>query len=433
MCDKSSNGIRLRIIGTNDLEMKHSTIALSLILLLHGPVRAQTSFQIGISVHLGSDPGMTARQLDLIAQAGASSIRDDVSWDSVEQRKGHLAVPSGIEDEVNQSLQSRLEPLLILDYGNRFYDAGAKPTSPEALSAFARYAAFIVGHFKGRVHFYEMWNEWNLTAGNTRSGTPEEYVRFIRVVYPAVKAVDPSAVFLAGAIGGGSRLDWLSAMLSAGAQGYFDGLSIHPYNFGKSPGTGDAWAQDMVATEGVIHRYTAGRDLPLYVTEIGWPTYGGISREAAGAYLAQMFLLARTLKFLKGIWWYDFRDDGRDKKNQENDFGLVGPDLTSKPAFTALKTVAPIVRDALQVEDLPTGNPSVRALRFRLDGSNQVLALWNTGQTATRLRVAGSGPLQVRSVEANDSHGTDTSAKERKIRLSYIPMLVTGMNLEIVR
>src|ERR1700733_11844456 len=182
MCDKSSNGIRLRIIGTNDLEMKHSTIALSLILLLHGPVRAQTSFQIGISVHLGSDPGMTARQLDLIAQAGASSIRDDVSWDSVEQRKGHLAVPSGIEDEVNQSLQSRLEPLLILDYGNRFYDAGANPTSPEALSAFARYAAFIVGHFKGRVHFYEMWNEWNLTAGNTRSGTPEEYVRIIRAV-----------------------------------------------------------------------------------------------------------------------------------------------------------------------------------------------------------------------------------------------------------
>ena len=66
--------------------MKHAIIALSLILLLHGPVRAQTSFQIGISVHLGSDPGMTARQLDLIAQAGASSIRDDVSWDSVEQR-----------------------------------------------------------------------------------------------------------------------------------------------------------------------------------------------------------------------------------------------------------------------------------------------------------------------------------------------------------
>ena len=376
---------------------------------------------------------MTTRQLDLIARAGASSIRDDVSWDSVEQEKGHLAVPSGIEDEVNQTLQAHLEPLLILDYGNRFYDAGAKPTSPEALSAFARYAAFIVGHFKGRVHFYEMWNEWNLTTGDTRSATPEEYVRFIRVVYPAVKAVDPSAVFLAGAIGGGSRLDWLSAMLSAGAQGYFDGLSIHPYNFGKSRPTGDAWAQDMLATESVIHRYTAGRDLPIYVTEMGWPTYGGISREAAGAYLAQMFLLARTLKFINGIWWYDFRDDGWDKTNQENDFGLVDPDLTPKPAFTALKAVAPIVRDALQVEDLPTGNPSVRALRFRLNGSNQVLALWNTSQISTSLRVAGSAPLQVRSVEANDSHGTGTSSKVRKVHLSNIPVLVTGMNLEIVR
>jgi polysaccharide biosynthesis protein PslG len=413
--------------------MKHATIALSLVLLLHGPVWAQTSFQIGISVHLGSRPGKTTRQLGLIAQAGATSIRDDVSWDSVEQEKGHLAVPSGIEDEVNQTLQAHLEPLLILDYGNRFYDAGAKPTSPEALSAFTRYAAFVVGHFKGRVHFYEMWNEWNLTAGNTRDGKPEEYVRFIRVVYPAVKAVDPSAVFLAGAIGGSSRLGWLSRMLSAGAPGYFDGLSIHPYIFGKSRPTGDAWAKEMLATESVIHRYTAGQDLPIYVTEIGWPTYGGISQEAAGAYLAQMFLLARTMKFLKGIWWYDFRDDGWDKSNQENDFGLVNRDLTPKPAFTALTLVAPIVTDALQVEDLPTGNPSVRALRFRLNGSNQVLALWNTGQKATRLRVAGSGHLQVRSVEPNDSHGTDTSAKERLVDLSGIPVLVTGMNLEIVR
>jgi polysaccharide biosynthesis protein PslG len=413
--------------------MKSATIAVSLILLLPGSARAQAGFQIGISVHLGSDRGMTTQQLGLIAEAGASSIRDDVSWDSVELDKGRLAVPSGIEDVVNQTLKAHLEPLLILDYGNKFYDAGAKPASPQALSAFARYAAFIVEHFKGRVHLYEMWNEWNLTTGNTRDGTAEEYVRFIKVVYPAVKAVDPSAVLLAGAIGGGARLDWLSTMLSAGAQGYFDGLSIHPYNFAKTPRTGDAWAQDMLATESVIHRYTAGRDLPLYVTEMGWPTNGGISQKAAGVYLAQMFLLARTMNFLRGIWWYDFRDDGWDKRNQENDFGLVDPDLNPKPAFTALKAVAPIVRDALQVEDLPTGNPSVRALRFRLKGGTQVFALWNTGQNAIRLRVTGSGPLQVRSVLPNDSLGMGTSAKQRSINISSVPVLVTGMNLEIAR
>jgi polysaccharide biosynthesis protein PslG len=61
-------------------------------------------------------------------------------------------------------------------------------------------------------------------------------------------------------------------MLSAGAMGSFDALSIHPYNFGRPMRTGDAWAQDMLATEVVIHPFNSGRDLPMYITEMGWPT-----------------------------------------------------------------------------------------------------------------------------------------------------------------
>jgi len=173
-----------------------------------------------------------ARQLSLIGEAGANSVRDDVHWSHVEPQKGHLIIPRGVDDLVNQALKANVQPLLILDYGNSFYDSGNKPVTPEALSAFARFAAFVVQHFKGRVHMYEMWNEWDDTTGGTRRGTPQEYARFLRVVYPAVKANDRSAVFLAGAISVGG-LDCLSAMLSAGALGSFDALSIHPYNFSK--------------------------------------------------------------------------------------------------------------------------------------------------------------------------------------------------------
>jgi hypothetical protein len=390
---------------------------------------AQTSFYVGVCVHLGNNPGMS-----LIAQSGANSLRTDVNWAHVEVKKDQLSVPSGLDDLVNQALEANVQPLLILDYGNPLYDSGAKTVSPQALSGFARYAAFIVQHFKGRVHIYEMWNEWNLTAGSTRNGTPEEYVRFLRVVYPAVKAVDPSAVFLAGAIGG-LRLDWLSAMLSAGAIGSFDALSIHPYNFSKSARTGDAWAEDMLATESVIHRYTEGRDISLYITEMGWPTYSGangISPEEAAAYLGQMFLLSRTMNFIKGIWWYDFRDDGWDKTNKENSFGLVGPDLKPKPAFAALEAVSPIVRNAKGVEDLPTGSPSLRALRFRLNGDNQVLALWNRNQAGViRVHVMGSVLLQIRSVDKDsDAYSVGANSKEETIEISGAPVLVTGVALD---
>jgi len=403
-------------------------------LLFAAIAQAQSSFNIGISVHLANNPAMLQRQLSLISQVGSNSIRDDVFWSHVERQKGQLAVPTGIDDLVDQALKANVQPLLILDYGNGFYDSGDKPASPKALSAFARYAAFVVLHFKGRVHMYEMWNEWNDTAGNTHRGTPQEYARFLKALYPAVKAIDPSAVFLAGAIAG-LKLDWLSAMLSAGALGSFDAVSIHPYNFSESARTSDAWAQGMLEAEGVIHRYTGGRDIPLYITEMGWPTSsgpGGSSPKEAAADLAQMFLLARTMTFIKGIWWYDFCDDGWDGSNKEDNFGLVDPNLKPKPAFAALEAVAPIVRDARVVENLPSDNPSLRALRFRLNGNNQVLALWNVNQAGMiRVDVMGSAPLQIRRIgpDGYNAAALGAGAKEQTIDVSNIPMLVTGANL----
>ncbi len=398
--------------------------------------RAQSRLDIGISVHLAGNPGMVPGQLSLIGEAGSNSIRDDAGWAHIETEKDHLVMPSGFDNLVNQALKANVQPLLILDYGNPLYDAGDKPASPEALSAFARYAVFVVKHFKGRVHMYEMWNEWNTTTGNTHPGTPQDYVRLLRVVYPAVKAIDPSAVFIAGAIGG-RDLNWLSTMLSAGALGSFDALSVHPYNFGQPVRTGDAWSKDMLATEDVIHRYTGGLDIPLYVTEMGWPTYSGphgISRQEAGTYLAQMFLLARTMKFLRGIWWYDFRDDGWDESNKENDFGLVAPDLKPKPAFAALKTVAPVVRGALTVEILSTANPSLRALRFHLGGNKQVLAIWNRDEVgATHVRVMGTSSLRIRTLQQDDCDADTiaSGARGRIIEISHSPVLVTGKNLVI--
>jgi polysaccharide biosynthesis protein PslG len=416
------------------LIMRHRAVAILLCFFFATIAPAQSGFNIGVSVHLANDPATLPAQLSLVAQSGATSIRDDVSWAYIEMGKDHLAMPTRFDDLVNQALQAQLQPLLILDYGNRLYDSGNKPASPEALNAFARYAAFVVQHFKGKVHMYEMWNEWNTTTGNTHAGTPQDYVRLLRVVYPAVKAIDPSAVFIAGAIGG-RDLNWLAAMLSAGAMGSFDALSIHPYNFGRPMRTGDAWAQDMLATEDVIHRFNSGRDFPLYITEMGWPTYsgtGGISQEESAAYLAQMFLLARTMKFLRGIWWYDFRDDGWDEINKENDFGLVRPDLTPKTAFAALQAIAPLVRDALTVEDLSAGSPTLRALRFRLAGNNQVLALWSQAGVI-RVHLMGSTHIQVRGTQRgnNDADATAPAAKDRTIEISNTPVLVTGANLAI--
>jgi hypothetical protein len=354
----------------------------------------------------------------------------------VEGAKGHLVIPAGVDDLVDQALRINVEPLLILDYGNQYYDGGRKPASPEALSAFARYAVFVVQHFKGKVHLYEVWNEWDDTAGGTSPGTPQAYVRLLKAVYPTAKAADPSALFLAGAVSAGG-LNWLSGMLAAGGAGFFDGISTHTYNFSKHDRTPDGWAADLLATEGVIHRYTGGHDLPLYVSEMGWPSYsgpGGSSPKEAAIFIAQMFLLARTMSFLRGIWWYDLCDDGADTTKLGDTFGLVDVNLIPKPAFAALAAVAPVVREASGVERLNAGNPSLHALKFRHNGDTQVLALWNAGETSpVRVHVSGSTPLQVLSTESDDpgANLNKTSAKDLTIGISSSPMLISGTHLTL--
>src|ERR1700739_1165217 len=144
-------------------------------------VWAQAGFEIGISVHLANDPGHVPSQLNLAGQAGVTSIREEVLWADVERQKGSLAIPPSVDSLVNEALHAGFRPVLILDYGNQFYDSGDKPLSPQALSAFVRYAVFVTQHFKGRVNTYEMWNEWNGMVGNTHRGAAQDYVRFLQV------------------------------------------------------------------------------------------------------------------------------------------------------------------------------------------------------------------------------------------------------------
>ncbi len=406
---------------------------LCLCMLYAAAARAQSNFEIGISVHLANDPVRMPEELSLVRQSGAVAIREDVPWAQVERQKGQMAMPPGVEAEVNQALQAGLQPLLILDYGNPLYDGGDKPLSPQALSAFARYAVFVIQHFKGRVHFYEMWNEWNGTVGNTKPGSPQDYVRFLKVVYPAAKAVDPSAVFIGGAVAG-LKLDWLSAMLAAGGVGFFDGLSIHPYNFSHPDRSADAFAQAVMQTESVIRSYTSGRDVPLYITEMGWPIFntpGGVSLEEQAATLAQMYLSARTMPFLKGIWWYDLRNDGVDPNNKEHNFGLVDANFKPKPAFVALAAIAPVVRNASAVEVLSPPAPSLRALKFSSVGGQQVVALWNTNKAATiKVDITGSGRFYVKSIVPG-SEANPAGVTKQTVDVSGSPLLITGNGLSL--
>ena len=367
--------------------MKQMIIAVYLFLMALSALAVEPvkpgGFIVGVCTHFSQGKGLLPANLSLIGQAGARSIRDEVVWRGVEPEKGQLKMPAEWEDFVRRAAAEGLDPMLILDYGNKFYDNGDKPLSDEAMEGFTRYSEFVVQTFKGVVRHYEVWNEYDIKIGGTSPGSAENYTKMIRKVYPRIKAIDPSIIVYGGAMTpSGVNNGWLEKMLAAGALPYMDVVSIHTYNYGR-PGrerTPEAWAEWMQKVQDLIAKYNNGKQAPLYITEMGWPTQidkRGTPPRISADFLARMYLLSRTMPFLKGIWWYDFQDDGWTATYNENNFGIVRPDLSPKPSFYAMAAVSNLVTNAEYVGRADAGDPDVYILKFRAPGGRDLWAIWS--------------------------------------------------------
>lgn len=342
---------------------------------------AEPPFVVGVNTHFIQHKGILEANLSLIHQAGVTAIRDGLGSRSMELTKGQLVVPEEYDAYVNRAVETGVAVLPIL--------GGGRPSSAEELEGLARYSEFVVRHFKGRIRMYELFNEFDAPSRTTGiPGSAEDYARILNAVYRRMKAIDPSIIVFGGGMTGQAlRSGWMESLLRAGALKNLDAISIHTYrNLGgtfrdRSP---ESWAASMQEVDALIRKYSGGKEVPVYVTEMGWPGQidrVGVPPDIAAAYLARMFLLARSMPFLKGLWWYDFQDDGWNPFYREHAFGMVRADLTPKPAYFAMAGIADLVTRADYVGRVETKDPDIWVLEFRRPTGQDVLAIWSTHET----------------------------------------------------
>jgi hypothetical protein len=308
-------------------------------------------FLFGVGLHLGQSTHLNADSAAaMMTRVGFNSFRDEASWGRIEGKPNSLVFPDNLA-ELDRLIKmsaagKKFYPLLVLDYGNNFYDGGDMPRSGAALDGFARYAKFIAQRYAGQVAVFEIWNEWNGGMGSKaqprQKGSPDDYMKLLSAVVPAIRSAAPNAIILAGATAG-VDIDWSKRFAELGGLALVDGFSVHAYNY-RHPlrrlpedaiGGVDKLEQTLVKASGKA-------SVPLYVTEIGMPTNGGsdgYSEDAVGAYAMRFLLLARSLPYMRGVWWYDMQDDGDDDKNPEHRFGLTRRSGDNKPAADAIKSV----------------------------------------------------------------------------------------------
>jgi hypothetical protein len=315
--------------------------------LIGSPLFAQERPILGVSVHLHqASKGDIDRAINAAADAGIKLIRWDVPWVEVELRKGTLAVPRMWDYIVDTARDRGIQSLLILDYGNPFYDGGDKPISPEAVAAFARYGAFVADHFAGRVRYYEIWNEWELKTGGTKPGNSKTYATLVREAYPTIKRAVPDTILLIGTLTTASYIhsgifgSYFDQVLRLGLGEYCDGVSLHPYVHQvpsmRTPAAFQKLVGDMVRQ---IRSSSGLEKKPIYITEFGWTTSTnerGVSEDLQAKYLTESLDLAKSMNVAMLVV-YELRDGNSNPSDPEGHFGLLHTNWTQKPAFSAVK------------------------------------------------------------------------------------------------
>lgn len=103
------------------------------------------------------------------------------------------------------------------------------PDRPEAAKAWETYVRTVVGHYRGTIDAWEVWNEpWgDWWSGN--GGTPKLYAELLKIAYKTAKEANPAATIVGVDTYRGHDA-WHDGVLAEAKLDSFDAFSFHDYN-----------------------------------------------------------------------------------------------------------------------------------------------------------------------------------------------------------
>jgi hypothetical protein len=338
---------------------------------------------IGVNTFLEQEvePVKRERQLRMIRDAGFTFIRQQFPWADIE-----VHGPGDFEDRRNPQigmisawakydniveLAERYDVAILarLDAPPKWAHEGYADLGdfgpPARFEAFAEYAGAVAARYKGRIRYYQIWNEPNIYPewGNQRVN-PEDYARLLCLAHDRIKQADPQAIVVAAALAPTvaqdgrdlSDLIFLQRMYGAGAGRCFDVASAQGY--GLFSGPGDTRSSPL---ETNVARHVLMRDVmvsngdarkPVWLAEVNWNAvpneperiagvgrYGMVSLEDQARFTPQVIARARRewpWVRAMSVWFFKPADDSRANDSMYY-FRMVEPDFTPLPLYESVK------------------------------------------------------------------------------------------------
>lgn len=243
-------------------------------------------------------PELLARGLE----NGIADYRDALYWDRVENDAGQFvfADPTTIYPDLLTDTGAGMS--LTVNNGHPAHDAGATPTSPEAIDAFANHAAATVARFPA-INAVEVGNEFNsanFVTGPLRDAgldaRAEAYVALLKAVATRAKAVRPDLRIIGGGVHS-IPTGYLQKLVDLRAADYMDSIALHPYSTS---------IEHLAKQIAVMRRIPALADMPIEITE-----FGSQSPDAAAGVFMRSYC-QYALSGVSRLVWYGLNVRGDD-------------------------------------------------------------------------------------------------------------------------
>jgi hypothetical protein len=329
------------------------------------------------------EPAKRDKQLQMIQDAGFQWIRQQFPWADIEiSAKGNfedcrnanggacISAWTKYDNIVDLAAQHDINIVARLDAPPKWAQSTPGDFAPPTnLNDYGDYVAAIAARYKGKVKFYQLWNEPNnYPEWGELPVNPEAFTQLLCMAYQRIKQVDPEAQVIAPALtptisldpgpGPGTGLNefiFLQRMYDAGAGQCFDIMSAQGYGLFTGPTDRRIrprivnFSRPMYIRDIMVKNGDANKS--IWISEMNWNSvpdsiadkrFGQVTLDQQARYLPMAYDRIQTDYPWVGVafTWYFKPATDAEKDQPKYYFRLVDPDFTVLPVYDSLKAYA---------------------------------------------------------------------------------------------
>ena len=311
----------------------------------------------------------------------------DGRWQHADWEKNEYTVDPNEDRIVDALLANKIKIMLVLDVWHT-ENRSVYYKSDEDIALYLKWVRYMVNHFKGRIAYYEILNEPDMSFEKP-SGMPiDAYVHLVKVTVPVIREEDPDAKIVVGAVPdplmAGCR-EWMWELLNSDVMPLVDGVSWHGM-YGVTPSDDPRGANNHrpeLATDyweiypanvEEIKTVAASNGFKgeFMMEEMTWRTAASpgyfnepteFTDTAAAKYFARAIIIHLGLDVAPGLAW--------------------PPDDVMPISYSIIRALATVMAGVQQPANLPVTIESdatnIRYYGFSLSNGDKLFAVWTDG------------------------------------------------------